>query len=145
MQTAALIFLSTLLSASSAQPLDYTSHLTLTLPWHPPPPPNSDLRLKPKPKHKNRMLMPDSPQPPPSAPSSWRLGTSLPVSYRVAIAIDAIVLLITILSLILLFVYIRRQYNRRKSSLLHGKEEYDFDGNLIVCGYRRRRLGLLFC
>jgi hypothetical protein len=158
MQTAALIFLSALLSASSAQPLEYipslfsiphssfppllslplppsvitnnfpyrySSHLTLTMPWHPPPPPNSDLRLKLKPKHKQRMLMPDSPQP--SPPSSWRLGTQLPVSYRVAIAVDAIVLLITILSLVLLGVYIRRQYRRRKSSLLHGKEEYDFD------------------
>ena len=72
------------------------------------------------------MLMPDSPQP--SPPSSWRLGTALPVSYRVAIAIDAIVLLITILSLVLLGVYIRRQYNKRKSSLLHGKDgEFDFD------------------
>jgi hypothetical protein len=90
------------------------------MPWHPPPPPNSDLRLKP------RMLMPDSPRP--AHISSWSPGSQLPVSYRVAIAIDAVVLVITILSLVLLGVYIRRQYRRRKASLLHDTE-YNFDSD----------------
>jgi hypothetical protein len=88
------------------------------MPWHPPPPPNSDLRLK------NRMLMPDSPRPPQSP--SWSVGTQLPVSYRVAIAVDAFVLVITILSLVGLGVYIRRQLRRRREGLL-GDVEYNFD------------------
>jgi len=88
------------------------------MPWHPAPPPNSDLRLK------NRMLMPDSPQPPES--HSWSVGTQLPVSYRVAIAVDAFVLVITILSLVGLGVYIRRQLRRRREGLL-GDVEYNFD------------------
>ncbi|KAE9372583.1 hypothetical protein N431DRAFT_243817 [Stipitochalara longipes BDJ] len=119
---ASLILLSALLSTSSAQPLEFSSTISLTLPWHPPPPPNSDLRLK------NRMQMPDSPQPP--NPSSFRLGAQLPVSYRVAIAVDAFVLLITIMSLVGLGVYIRRQLRRRKDSLLHNQEEgYGFDSD----------------
>lgn len=92
------------------------------MPWHPPPPPNSDLRLRP------RMDMPDSPRPP--QPSSWSVGTQLPVSYRVAIAVDAVVLLTTILSLIGLGWYIRRQLQKRKDSLLHHHEAgYGFDSD----------------
>jgi hypothetical protein len=75
------------------------------------------------------MDMPDSsPSPPPedvSPESSWSLSKGLPVSYRVAIALDVFVLLITIAALIFLALYIRRQYWRRHMSLLadHGSED----------------------
>jgi hypothetical protein len=73
------------------------------------------------------MDMPDS-HPSSPEPTSWRLGKQLPVSYRVAIAVDAFVLLITICSLVLLGVYIRRQYTKRMMGLLHGHDaEYGFD------------------
>jgi hypothetical protein len=68
------------------------------------------------------MDMPDSPQPSstssPSATTSttWSsLHSSLPVSYQVAIALDAFVLFITFTALLLLAVYIRRQIARRKA------------------------------
>ena len=57
--------------------------------------------------------------------TSWRPGAQLPVSYRVAIAVDVFVLLTTAFSLVLLGVYIRQQLWRRKRGLLRGdgKEE----------------------
>ncbi|KAN0110745.1 hypothetical protein V8E51_007132 [Hyaloscypha variabilis] len=120
--TSASLLLLTLLSTSSALPT-FSSTITLSLPWHPPPPPNSDLRL-----HKPRMQMPDSPHPPPH--TSFDLGAQLPVSYRVAIAVDAVVLLVTILSLIGLGVYIRRQIRRRRDGLLQNQEEgYGFESD----------------
>jgi hypothetical protein len=73
------------------------------------------------------MEMPDSPPSTPQPPS-WSIGTQLPVSYRVAIAVDAFVLLITICSLIGLGLYIRYQYRRRKAGLLYGHDsEFVFD------------------
>jgi hypothetical protein len=71
------------------------------------------------------MDMPDSTPSPPPPESSWSLSKGLPVSYRVAIALDVFVLLITIAALIFLALYIRRQYWRRHMGLLadHGSED----------------------
>ncbi|KUJ13784.1 uncharacterized protein LY89DRAFT_721002 [Mollisia scopiformis] len=75
-----------------------------------------------------RMEMPDSPPPPPppnSPPSYWNFATNgLPVSYRVAIIIDAFVLVVTIVSLCLLGWYMRKQYRRRRLlALIHEQEQ----------------------
>jgi hypothetical protein len=64
------------------------------------------------------MEMPDSPPSTSSTAtlkSTWdAFHSALPVSYRVAIALDAFVLLITFGALILLAVYIRKQIKRRR-------------------------------
>jgi hypothetical protein len=75
------------------------------------------------------MEMPDSvpyPNSDPSPPAhSWiEAGTGLPVSYRIAIALDAFVLFVTIGALILLAVYVSRQYRRRTfMALVNGRED----------------------
>lgn len=75
------------------------------------------------------MEMPDSVPYPDSDPSppphSWiEAGTGLPVSYRIAIALDAFVLFVTIGALIMLAVYVSRQYRRRKfMALVNGRED----------------------
>ncbi|CZR58672.1 uncharacterized protein PAC_08564 [Phialocephala subalpina] len=83
---------------------------------------------------KTRMEMPDSPPPPPPPPGPppstsakvWNFATNgLPVSYRVAIIIDAFVLVVTIISLCLLGWYMRKQYRRRR--LLQAIREQEQD------------------
>lgn len=62
------------------------------------------------------MEMPDSPpQPSQTAKSTWdSIHGSLPVSYQVAIALDAFVLFITFAALLLLTIYIRKQIKRKR-------------------------------
>ncbi|KAE8449059.1 hypothetical protein EG329_008647 [Mollisiaceae sp. DMI_Dod_QoI] len=79
------------------------------------------------------MEMPESPPPPPnstpsaSANSYWNFAANgLPVSYQIAIIIDAFVLVVTIVSLCLLGWYMRRQYRRRRLlQLIHERERED--------------------
>jgi hypothetical protein len=68
-------------------------------------------------KTHKRMEMPDSSAAPATetAKSTWdTIHSSLPVSYQIAIALDAFVMFITFAALLLLALYVRKQIKRRR-------------------------------